>query len=129
MSAKGIHHRVRRGALRSRGLNQNLPKFLLFQCDGVLGDLIERGNHASVGFVAALRDDQVRELGGDVHVGLFEGTVGDGAESSACRRADRGLAGSQGWRIGVIPVARQALLVRETGERDLSDNSRCPVAE
>jgi hypothetical protein len=105
------------------------PKSLLFQCDGILRDLIERRNYASIGFVAALRDDQVRKLGGDVDVGLFEGAVGDAAESSARRRTDRGLAGSQGWRIGVISVTGQTLLVREAGKRDLSDDSRCSVAE
>jgi hypothetical protein len=63
---------------------------LLFQGNRVLLDLIEGRDDASVGFVAALRHDEVRELGGDVDVGRFERPAGDAAEAAAGRRSDVG---------------------------------------
>ena len=102
---------------------------LLFAGDGGLRDLIESCDDASVGFVAALRDDEVGELGGDVDVGCFERTAGDAAESAAGGCTDGGLTGGKGWGEIVVAVAGEALLVGEAGERDLSDSCGCTVAK
>ena len=55
-------------------------RFLLFQRDGVLSDLIEGGDGFGIGFEAALSDDQVGEFGGDVDVGQFERAAGERAQ-------------------------------------------------
>src|SRR5271157_3307964 len=114
---------------RAGSSNAEYASVLLFQGNGVLGDLIEGSDDASVGFVAALRDDEVRELGGNVNVGLFEGAAGDITEYAAGRRADGGLTGGQGWGKIVGAVAVEALHVGEAGERDLADGSGLSVAE
>ena len=102
---------------------------LRFQGDGGLRDLIESSNDAGIRFVAALCDDEVRELGGDVDVGLFEGAAGDVAEYAACRRANGRLTGGKGGRKIVAAIARKALHIGEAGERDLSDGGGLSVAE
>src|SRR5271157_1591433 len=103
---------VRRGRARCPS-RTSVPAYvcfrLLFQGNGVLCNLVKSGDDASIGFVAALRDDEVGEFGGDIDVGSFERTAGDAAESAAGGRADGGLTGGDGGREIVVAVAGEAL--------------------
>ena len=64
--------RVDRKAVASR----RTPKLLL-QVDGGLGDFVESGDGLGVGLIIAFSEDQLCELRGDVHVGLFQCTAAD----------------------------------------------------
>src|SRR5260370_7457574 len=93
---------------------------LWFQGDGGLRNLIERGDDTSVGFVAALRDDESSELAGDVDVGLLQGAAGDAAESAGSRPAYSRLTGGKGGSELVPAFLGEALLVSEAAEGALS---------
>ena len=66
---------------------------------------VERGDDASVGFVAALRDDEVRKLGGDVDIRLFERAAGETAQAATELCTNGRLTGSKRWRKIVVAIA------------------------
>ena len=60
--------------------------------------------HLGVRFVAALGDDDVRQLRGDVHVRLFQSVAGNESQPARRGRPDRRLAdASVGWK-SLLPV-------------------------
>jgi hypothetical protein len=50
---------------------------LPFQIDRFLADLIDRSHDSSIGLVAALQDNQIREFLSDVDRGVLDGASDD----------------------------------------------------
>ena len=76
---------------------------------------------------AALGNDQVGELGGDVDVGLFERRALDGGQPVGSGDADRGRAAGEGGGIVAVALKCQALQIGYVGERQLADGLRLAV--
>src|SRR5690348_15037098 len=72
---------------------------LWFQVDRVLAELIHRGDHARVGLISALIDDQIGELLGDIDVGCLDGSAQHRAAPAGPRQPDRRKSGD---RAGLI---------------------------
>lgn len=81
---------------------------LALQVHQFLQDLVGGGDDAGVGLEAALGDDQVGELLGQVHVRHFQGPGGDGSEASRSRSAENGSSGVRGDPVFGVAVLFQA---------------------
>src|SRR5690349_10847043 len=91
--------------------------------DQVLEELIAGRDDARRRLEAALGDDDVGKLLGEVDVRGFERARADGATATGVRRADDGVAGVRGRDPVVLPGALQAAWVDEVGERELADDT------
>jgi len=65
-------------------------RFLLKDTKSRLLHLVLRGDRLRVCLVAPFRKDELSELSGDVHIGVFQCAVGDGAQTSGSRHSNRG---------------------------------------
>ena len=82
---------------------------LLLHVDQVVEHLVHGRDDLGVGLEAALRDDHVGELVGQVHVGLLQVAGADLAQAAAGRRADLGRPELMvAWKLLPPPRCRPA---------------------
>ena len=105
------------------------PVLQLLHVDRVLRELIERGDHSSVGLIAALSDDHVRELGRNVHVRLFQRAARDGPTAAAAGDPDCRSSGRKGGLETVLSQSQQTLRIGKVRQHNLAQSQRLVVGE
>jgi len=95
--------------------------------DGFLCDRIECCDCFRDCLKGALRNNQFRELLGDVYIRAFEHVVLNCAESRTARGSHRSRATGEGRRVFAIPEHLQAMTVGNVGQRQLAHIELLPV--
>src|ERR1035441_3459731 len=86
----------------------------------LLVHVVGGGDHFGIGFVAALRLDQVDELVDNGNVGLFGVSLQQGAQAfGAAGHADGGVARRVGGQVEAVAKAVEPGRILEVGELDL----------
>src|SRR5579862_9010744 len=106
-----------------------MKRLPLNQVDRRLCDIVKGGHGFGVCLVAALRNDQLRELRGYIHVGLFESASAQRPAATSARRADVCRARVEAGQVVVGSVANQSLLVLEGSQSDLAQGIGLTIAE
>src|ERR1035441_5378935 len=86
---------------------------LVHQVYSVLAELVDRRHHFRVRLIRALVDNQVRELGGEVHRGRLDGPSLDASASAGPRQPDHRSGGACGGAEVVVSLGDQRIRSEE----------------
>src|SRR5579872_1653400 len=90
------------------------------QADCVLHNLVESSDCFGVGFERSLRDDQIGELGGDIHVRKLQRATRQRSAAGRSWRANDRLSRSEGCGVVSVPGSLQAVIVGEARQSQLT---------